>query len=179
LGHPKYKLASLDNILYTDTDSIFSTQALPNEYLGNKLGQMKLESVSNKAIFIAPKVYGLSLIDGTEIVKIKGSKPGHNVTVNYLESLLKLNETIELNQDKWFKHINESKINIESTVYTLKVTENKRQLVYVNDVFSKTNPLVLKNGQLVSPAVILTYTDEKSIVVYNPRMYAITLSKFQ
>jgi len=53
-----------------DTDSIFTTTQLSSQFIGNKLGQMKLEYVANKAIFIAPKVYGLILTDGTEIIKI-------------------------------------------------------------------------------------------------------------
>jgi hypothetical protein len=70
---------------------------------------------------------------------VKGSKQNHGVTVAYLESLLTKDTTIELNQEKWFRNITESLINIRSTLYTLKVTENKRQLVYLDDIFVDTN----------------------------------------
>jgi DNA polymerase elongation subunit (family B) len=49
----KYKTAVEGSVLYTDTDSIFTTTPLPDKYIGNNLGQMKLEHVANKAVFIA------------------------------------------------------------------------------------------------------------------------------
>jgi len=133
-----------------DTDSIFTTTQLPEHNLGSALGQMKLEYVANKAIFIAPKVYGLILTDGTEIVKIKGSKPNHEVDVAYLESLLQKDNTIEINQEKWYRDIIESTINIRSTLYTLKVTEGKRQLVYYGGIFTHTNPYIINNNLIIS-----------------------------
>jgi hypothetical protein len=44
------------------------------QIIGNELGQMKLEYIATKGVFISPKVYGLTLEDGSSIVKIKGSK---------------------------------------------------------------------------------------------------------
>jgi len=36
-------------------------------------------------------------------------------------------------QSKWFRNLSEGQINILEQVYTLKVTENKRQLIYKNN----------------------------------------------
>ena len=39
---------------YTDTDSIFTGEVLPSEYVGNELGQFKLEHKFDEAVFLAP-----------------------------------------------------------------------------------------------------------------------------
>jgi hypothetical protein len=52
-----------------------------------------------------------------------------------------------------YRDIIESTINIRLTIYTLKVTENKRQLVYLDDQFINTNPHVIKNNVIVSPTL--------------------------
>jgi len=41
-------------LYYTDTDSIFIDTPLPAELVGNKLGQLKLEYIINRAVFLAP-----------------------------------------------------------------------------------------------------------------------------
>ena len=57
------------HIYYSDTDSAFIDGELPEEMVGKGLGQLKLEYVIKKAVFLAPKVYALVLDDGTEIIK--------------------------------------------------------------------------------------------------------------
>jgi len=51
-----------------------------------------------KGVFLAPKVYGLLLADGTEIIKIKGSKilP----SISQLEDILNTGEALQLNQER-------------------------------------------------------------------------------
>jgi uncharacterized protein YbcV (DUF1398 family) len=162
-----YKMKVGKFLLYTDTDSIYSLIELSKDLIGDSIGQMKLECIATKAVFIAPKVYGLILEDGTEIIKIKGSKKNHGVTVAYLESLLTKDATIELNQEKWFRNITESLINIRSTLYTLKVTENKRQLVYLDDIFVDTKPLIIENGVIKSTGALFLSSGKNLPVLYN------------
>jgi len=64
-------------LYYSDTESGVIDQPLPESMVGNELGQLKLEHVINKAVFLAPKVYGLVDIDGKEVIKVKGIT--HNV----------------------------------------------------------------------------------------------------
>jgi hypothetical protein len=45
-------------IYYTDTDSIVTNMPLPEQFVGNKLGQFKLEHTFEEAVFLSPKVYG-------------------------------------------------------------------------------------------------------------------------
>lgn len=46
-------------LYYTDTDSFVLSKKLPDEMVGDKLGQLKLEHVIESGFFLAPKVYGL------------------------------------------------------------------------------------------------------------------------
>ena len=73
MGHPKYKLASLDNILYTDTDSIDIDKPLDPKYVGEELGQLKLEHIFDEAVYLAPKMYG-GVTKDYGYIKIKGVK---------------------------------------------------------------------------------------------------------
>lgn len=71
-NHPKIKL------IYTDTDSIYTNlnpeqmnTLSDSEFISSTgLGKLKLETVSSRAIFLAPKIYFLKTIDGEEISKI-------------------------------------------------------------------------------------------------------------
>src|SRR5690606_41158206 len=66
-----------------------------------------------------------------------------------------------IKQTKWFRNFSESTINILDTIYTLRATENKRELI--RDSCGKiidTRPYLLNNGQLVNR--------EKFILFYLP-----------
>jgi len=83
-----------------------------------------------------------------------------------------------LNQERWFRNISESLINIRSTIYTLKITENKRQLVYVNDIFVGTNPLILENGVVISPSTItINNLNESFFLIEAPKTLVLEASK--
>ena len=58
------------------------------------------------------------------------------------ESLLKYNASIERNQDKWFKSINDGNITIKDQIYTFKATDNKRQLIYKDNILVATKPYI-------------------------------------
>src|ERR1700735_1548753 len=138
------KLYCLNNnikILYSDTDSIFTDKPLPDNLIGQGIGQWKLEALCKEAVFLAPKLYGYITKDGNEVVKCKGFK--NNISFKELKSLLKLNASLELNQEKWFKSIELSNITIKDQVYTVKVTNNKRHLMYDrNKKLYNTRPFI-------------------------------------
>jgi hypothetical protein len=50
--------------------------------------------------------------------------------MNDFEQLLYKDSLIEKQQTKWFRNLSEGKINILEELYTLKVNDNKRKLVY-------------------------------------------------
>ena len=43
-------------LYYSDTDSIDIDKPLPEEYVGNELGQFKLEDIFDEAVYLAPKM---------------------------------------------------------------------------------------------------------------------------
>ena len=91
-------------------------------------------------MFLAPKVYGGVTETGFEITKVKGLK--NKVAFKDLKSLLVKDNTLELNQEKWFKNLEDSSITIKQQIYTLAVTDNKRELIYENDVLVLTKTLI-------------------------------------
>nr|YP_010170401.1 DNA polymerase type B [Phanerochaete carnosa]QRZ60383.1 DNA polymerase type B [Phanerochaete carnosa] len=122
------------NLYYSDTDSIVIDGLLPDVLVGNELGQLKLEYTINKAVFLAPKVYGLVTTEGEEIIKVKGvSKDAiadYNVNFSALESLILHNSKLVFNQKKWFKAMFEGKISVLDVAYQLQVTSSKRTNIY-------------------------------------------------
>jgi hypothetical protein len=128
-------------LYYTDTDSYFFNKELPEEFIGKKLGQFKLEYVFTEAVFIAPKVYGGITEEGKEIVKVKGLK--NPIPFSELKDLLNKDKSLEITNEKWFKSIQTSQITIRDQIYTLKVTDNKRNLVYKEDKLVDTQPIIL------------------------------------
>ena len=81
----QFKTMKNITLYYTDTDSIDIDKPLEDKFVGTELGKLKLEHVFEKAIFLAPKVYG-GKTPNYEIVKVKGLK--NTVSFNKLESLL-------------------------------------------------------------------------------------------
>ena len=103
-----------------------------------------LENVFVDSIFLAPKVYGGKLEDGTEIIKIKGLSHKtikNDVTLSSLKLLLVRNKSLVFNQIKSFKKYDDGTINLLEQSYNLVTTENKRKLIYNhNNMLIYTNP---------------------------------------
>jgi|SRR5882757_6020309 len=108
---------------------------------------MKLENYFNDATFLAPKVYGGVYSTG-EITKVKGFK--NHVKYNQLKSLLKKGKSLILDQEKWFRSIEEANITIKNKIYTLLPTENKRQLIYKNNKLIATKPFTIDNKNIIN-----------------------------
>jgi hypothetical protein len=94
------------------------------------IGKMKLENILTDAIFLAPKVYYLETEDGEIIYKVKGLKHEVELTKSDFESLLYKESFIKKTQNKWVRFLSEGYIEIRESLYTLKVTCNKRKLIY-------------------------------------------------
>jgi hypothetical protein len=140
----KFKNNSDYSLFYSDTDSIYINKELPSEYISNtELGKLKLESICDKGVFLAPKVYATVDLEGKETIKIKGlsksSIINSNINLELLSSLLIKDSSLEFNQEKWYKHLNLGNISIKSQIYTLKVTNNKRLLIYKDDQLLEKN----------------------------------------
>jgi len=119
------------NFYYSDTDSVYIDRPLPEHLVNSKvLGKMKLENVLDKAIFLAPKMYYLETEDGKIIYKVKGLSHDIELTRNDFDNLLFKESTLQKIQTKWRKNLKEGHIELLEQMYTLKVTENKRKLIY-------------------------------------------------
>ena len=136
-NNPNFKL------YYSDTDSGVTDKPLPDNMIGNQLGQLKLEHTITKAVFLAPKVYGLIEVNGNELIKAKGLTKDtiKNLKVSNLEQLLKKDATKLFTQEKAYKQLFDANISVSDTIYTLKATSNKRAHVYVNGILVSTKPL--------------------------------------
>lgn len=60
------------------------------------------------------------------------------MTFKDFENLLVKDFIIEKTQTKWSKNLTEGKIHLLNELYTLKTTDNKRQLVYKNNKLVET-----------------------------------------
>ena len=136
-NNPNFKLYN------SDTDNIVINKPLPESMVGNELGQMKLEHVISKAVFLAPKLYGLVEVNGNEIIKAKGliKSSIKQLTVADFEKLLVKDSSRLITHQKMYKNLFKSNISVLDTIYTIKATSNKRQHVYVNGVFNNTKPI--------------------------------------
>ena len=150
------ELEKLDiKIFYKDTDSLYTDKAIPDKFISStKLGLLKLEYQCVKAIFLAPKVYCLEIGHNNFIYKVKGLTKQVELTINDFNELLKLNSVIEKNQSKWFKSLIEGSITIKDQIYTLKATNNKRQLIYDNNnILTSTKPYILSDNKIINTPI--------------------------
>jgi len=110
--------------------------------------------IADKAIFLAPKVYAL-ISNNKFIYKVKGLDTkltldkiidDNRLTMDDFESLLMKDSSIKINHDKWYKSLEDSTITVKDQIYTLKVTSNKRNLIYdSNNKLINTKPYIIKN----------------------------------
>lgn len=69
-----YPFSSRDDCYYTDTDSVFLSNPLPDHMVdSNELGKFKLEGKIKEAYFLAPKSYRLQSESGQITIRHKGA----------------------------------------------------------------------------------------------------------
>ena len=126
-----YELHKLGiKVYYMDTDSLYTDKPIPDYLISQtELGKFKLEHNINKAIFLAPKVYALETDKGEHIFKVKGLTSANNLNMEDFEALLVKDSYISQSHILWFKSMLDSNISVREQLYTLKVTNNKRQLI--------------------------------------------------
>ena len=124
-------------LYYSDTDSAFTNKPLKNELIGNELGKMKLENICKKVIFLSPKTYCLLTENNKFIYKVKGLKSEVKLTLNDFKNLLIKDSSLQKSQIKWRRSLTNAQIALINEIYTLKVNDNKRKLIY-----NKNNKLI-------------------------------------
>jgi DNA polymerase type B, organellar and viral len=133
-------------IFYTDTDSLYINKELDSKYISNtEIGKFKLERIFEKGLFLGPKMYGGTFYENNKYLdfsKIKGLK--NSISYRELLPLLFKDKHITITQEKWFRNVSKSTIEKKlETKHTLKLTSFKRQLVYDNNKFVNTKPIIL------------------------------------
>lgn len=124
-----FKFIYQNNIYYSDTDSIVLDKALPDNLVSNtELGKFKLEYEIEEAVFLAPKVYAFKTKDGDNICKIKGSK--YKIDFELMKSLLLKDSYHNIEQNKWYRSLEDQNIIIKEQLYKLQATQNKRISIY-------------------------------------------------
>jgi hypothetical protein len=137
------------NLYYTDTDSIYTDSDIDDYLIDPKiLGKLKLEYICNKAIFLAPKVYCLETFDNKLIYKVKGLKHEIELTMNDFETLLNKDVFIKKDHTKWIRNLSKGQIQLLEQVYTLKVTDSKRKLIYKNNKLIATKPYKMNTSKV-------------------------------
>jgi len=138
------------NLYYFYTDSIYTDSEIDKSFIDPKiLGKLKLEYVCDKAIFLTPKVYCLLTTSGDFIFKIKGLTKNVDLSFQDFHKLLTKDSLLTRKQEKWFRNLSEGKITILEQIYTLKVNENKRKLIYDGNKLVSTKTYNLENGKLI------------------------------
>lgn len=90
-----------------------------------------------------------------EIIKVKGLTQDSisNLNVKTLSQLLDygVDHKLEFNKSRWYRSISAGNICVKEQVYTLKVTGNKRKLIYENDKLVDTVPFIInENKEIVN-----------------------------
>jgi DNA polymerase elongation subunit (family B) len=136
-------------LYYTDTDSAYINKPLSEDLVNSKtLGKMKLEHTLKKAIFLSPKMYYLETTDGKVIYKVKGLSHDIKLTLEDFSNLLYKDSFIRKFQTKWFKKLSAGHIEVLDQLYTLKVTENKRKLIFdSNNKLIGTKPYIINENK--------------------------------
>lgn len=112
------------------------------------LGKLKLEGVFRKAIFLAPKCYALEDLDGKLTYKVKGLIKNVAISFNEFESLLHKDSFIEKSQSKWYKSLSEGTISVLQQSYTLRQTDNKRELIFDNGKVINSKPYIIHENDM-------------------------------
>lgn len=164
----KYKNNQALKLFYTDTDSLYTNlnpkqfeSLFPGEVNSSELGKLKLENISIKAIFLAPKVYCLTTVTGEVITKVKGLSHSSTVSMEDFEHLLAKDSFIQKEQQKWFRNLTEGTIQILEQAYTIQQTDSKRELIYDSELqLIGTKPIKIMIESSNTPHTLLV--SEKS-----------------
>lgn len=126
------------NLYYSDTDSIFIDRKLNDEWVGDRMGQFKLENIFKEIVFLGPKIYAGMTSDNEYVCKVKGYK--NPKLINFFKKWLN-RSTLELSHENGFRSLQTSEIEIKSQLYNLTATENKRSFIRdENNLIIDTHP---------------------------------------
>jgi hypothetical protein len=141
------------DIYYTDTDSIFTNKPLPNDLIGDDIGEMKNETLDkfgvdfiDEACFIGIKKYGLSVTDQGGIKHSLSTFAGVEKNTLTFDEVLRINkgEIIEKGvKDRFMKSFTTLDIKTQKDLH-IKINNNRDKPLVKNDY----RPLTINNSDL-------------------------------
>lgn len=148
----KIKLEILKNngkIYYTDTDSIVINKNYINpNWIGNDLGQFKLEYEIKEAYFISNKTYCLILNNNEIIIKAKGVK-SNSLTLEDFKNMYFNKENIKTTKFNTITNFEKGSVVIENKDIILNFDSYKKRKKIYNDkgLWIDTTPLIINNNK--------------------------------
>lgn len=145
-NHPKIEL------YYSDTDSLIiaapdnKDASIFEGYIGDKIGQLKVEGVIKDFCALGPKMYIEVDIKNEVNIKVKGLNLGNtSISFESFMSLLFKDSKLEVSQEKWAKKILSGNISIHEVLYTISQTSGKRKPIFRDigsgtEIFDNTTP---------------------------------------
>jgi hypothetical protein len=127
-----YKTLPNNELLYSDTDSVFLTNPLDPKYISvNILGMMKdvlKGGVITEYLFLEPKLYYYKTQDNKVVIKARGVKEG----VMTVEDMIKLHrgETVNFEFTRLHKSFSDISISEKTVNYSLTRTFDRKTPVY-------------------------------------------------
>jgi len=139
-----YFMKYTDSIYYTDTDSITMSEPLPDDIVGNDLGQFKLEHSNFEGYFPGCKVYALQLSNGDLIRKAK--TVGANIELQNVIDLWK-GKVVSVNKEYWARDRKAGSVSIVNKNIKLSPNLLKRAKVFDSaGIWVDTKPLVINEA---------------------------------
>ena len=120
------------SVVYTDTDSIFTTRPLPLHLIGKELGLFKDELnglIIKEAYFLGVKQYGYWYLDenGHRIEKsVWAGITRNTITFQEIVDLYNHKKVVKTNPTRFFKSLIKLSISIKSTVSTIEFNTTKK-----------------------------------------------------
>lgn len=114
----QFKLLDPHNVIYSDTDSLVLQNPLDPKFVGDDIGQFKLEFKIKHAYFVNAKVYGIITHDNQHIVKGKGVGSSFEDVDFNIDHIIKLFQGIDVT-------FNRKTIKIDKSTSTIKIVSGK------------------------------------------------------
>jgi hypothetical protein len=138
----------LPGTVYTDTDSIFTTDILPDHLIGRDIGLMKDELDGNTILegyFLGIKQYGYKYLNNNQIIEKStfAGVPKNSLTFNEVINLFNGESIIKIIPIRFFKSFINLSINIKPTKITIKKNSHKKLL---NNIYLPINVFNLNNS---------------------------------
>jgi hypothetical protein len=154
------------DVLYSDTDSIFTTQSLPQHLIGNELGMMKDElegGIIREGYFLGIKQYGYRIVDKSDNSKVS------TVFAGVKRNSLTFKDVIDLNAGKEILVTNDSRFYKSLNTLSISILPSK-------SILRRNNDKILLNN-VYHPIHIASTVPRNPVVFYLKRMLKL-MSKF-